>query len=66
MTAKRILPKVCMYCKKNLAFTNYEYFVVRKVLKPPHTPHRWVTLGYCCDHCHEAGKPVTIEYLPRI
>jgi hypothetical protein len=49
--------KKCIYCDKDLTFTNYDYFVYRKAIKPPYTPHRWENAGYVCNSCEIEGKP---------
>ena len=53
--------KECFYCGANLAFSNYEYYLIRKAIKPKGNPHRWKTVGFCCDNCYNKGHRVKIN-----
>lgn len=47
---------VCMYCGIDLTFTNYSYYKVRKAVKPPKQPYRFINIGCACDECIEIAK----------
>ena len=49
----------CMYCGKQSV--NYPMYLVREE-NPPQHDLRWKPIGYCCDDCHDDGKPIWIEY----
>ena len=52
--------KQCDYCGKQII--NYPYYEIQEIRKPPNQPNRRVTVGVCCEICHEVhGKPVVID-----
>ena len=46
----------CYFCKTKMYIGNYEYFLVQKATKPPHTPRRWQYVGVACDPCGESNN----------
>lgn len=51
----------CMYCGTETTF--HTVYVVRKAVKPPHTPYRWKKIGVSCEECIDIKKkPNQIEY----
>jgi hypothetical protein len=45
----------CLACRKPLS-VNYTSTVVRKAIKPPRMPHRWITLGSVHEGCEHLVK----------
>ena len=51
--------ETCYYCGKDVThMTRYE---VRRAVKPPGTPFRWETVGWCCERCEQGGWPLRLE-----
>lgn len=47
----------CYYCAGDtFQYGDIEYYEVKKAIKPPFTPHRFVHLGYACLPCVELRK----------
>ena len=49
----------CYYCKKQLSI-NYEYYMVRAVIKKRNGP-KFKRVGSCCDKCEKKGCALTIK-----
>lgn len=43
--------KRCYYCDKDMTFYQSEYYTVRKAIKPPRTPYRFIEIGVACEIC---------------
>ena len=50
----------CYYCKEEFGMNECRY-IVRKAVKPTHTPYRFEKIGKCCEGCFDSGAKLTFD-----